>query len=177
MDLWSVHKSHFSPMDVDLSYAFRFSLTLLRACLQTPIGVMLPLPSEEHPSKFSATQIATGGTCVVFACEPMSGARDPRQFIAVKQLYKREGAEKLLENECVVMQRLRSVKEVQDFIPNFLFQRSSPLEIGMQPIGEAMLRHDLTPHLITSLIDYAVGLNNTGLADWDLRDVNIMLVR
>jgi hypothetical protein len=134
--------------------------------------------SSSDFSTFTARQIATGGTCIVFACEPTTGARNQTEFIAVKQLVATSDAKQLLQHECEMMKKFNSVDSVKQYIPTFVYSRVSPqLELGMKPIGDVVRRRDLTKRLISSLIDYAVGLANAGYADWDLRDLNIMMVR
>ena len=168
--------------------SLRFVCVYLFGCAcvgQGSIGMMLPIPSvsaaasaaassasKPTSSKFTARQIATGGTCIVFACEPTTGARNSAEFIAVKQLIEKPGAKELLQHETEMMQKLNAMDGVKQYIPTFVFSRSAPqLELGMKPIGDVMRRRDLTKPLISSLIAYAVGLAKAGYADWDLRDL------
>jgi hypothetical protein len=82
------------------------------------------------------------------------------------------------KHECEMLQFLRDQPAVSPFIPTFLHSQQETLEIYMKPIGLVLprTRVPLRPEFITSLIDYATGLASLGLADWDLRDANIMLV-
>src|SRR4051812_19457190 len=100
-------------------------------------------------SKFTARQIATGGTCIVFACEPTTGARNPTEFIAVKQLIDQFGAKELLQHESEMMKKFNLMAGVKEYIPTFVYSRITPqLELGMKPIGDVIRRRDLTKLLI-----------------------------
>lgn len=124
----------------------------------------------------SAREVGEGGTCQVFAVEPIAGAKSERDLLILKRLFPSDVAVQLWQHECEMLKRFGQHTSVRALIPTIVSSQEATLEILMQPVGLVMRRRDLSQKLITSLLDYAIGLAEDGYADWDLRDANVMMV-
>ena len=92
----------------------------------------------------SAREIGEGGTCQVFAVEPIAGAQTERDLLILKRLFPSDVAAQLWRHECEMLERFGQHGPVCAFIPTIVFAQEATLEILIRPVGLVMHRRDLS---------------------------------